>query len=93
MPIVAQVALLTGLVCLLPLSQASAACGESPEIAGGQLVEVDGIRRSFVVRVPSRWEGKTPAPVVFAFHPFGMNSQYMLSRAPIARSFPDAIAV
>ena len=33
------------------------------------------------------------APVVFAFHPFGMNAQYMQARAPIPRAWPEAVVV
>lgn len=36
---------------------------------------------------------RTPAPVVFAFHPYGMNASYMQARAPIPRAWPEAIVL
>ena len=36
---------------------------------------------------------KQRAPLVFAFHPFGMNAQYMQGRVPIPREWPEALAV
>jgi polyhydroxybutyrate depolymerase len=70
-----------------------AACDGTPVSSGAQLIEVGGARRSFVLRVPSGGDGRTAAPVVFAFHPFGMNAQYMQSRAPIGRAWPEAFVV
>jgi polyhydroxybutyrate depolymerase len=49
--------------------------------------------RQFVVRVPAGYDAKTMAPVVFAFHPFGMNPQYMQGRVPVHRAWPEAMAV
>lgn len=60
---------------------------------GAQTIDVDGARRGFTVRPAGEGDAKTPAPVVFAFHPFGMNAQYMQSRAPVGRQWPDAIVV
>ncbi len=54
---------------------------------------VDGTARSFIVRVPATYDGRTPAPVVFGFHPFGMNGDYMASRVPVSRSWREAIAI
>jgi polyhydroxybutyrate depolymerase len=45
------------------------------------------------VRVPSAYDGRTAAPIVFAFHPFGMNAQYMQTRVPVSRAWREAIAV
>lgn len=49
--------------------------------------------RTFVVRVPATSDARRPAPLIFLFHPFGMNSQYMQGRAPMPRVWPEAIAV
>jgi polyhydroxybutyrate depolymerase len=70
-----------------------AACDGVPAPSGGQTIDVRGAMRSFVLRAPTGYDGKTSAPVVFAFHPFGMNAQYMQSRAPIGRSWPEAFVV
>lgn len=72
---------------------ASAACDGSPLPTGLQMMDVAGARRTFVVRSAFEGDPKTPAPVVFALHPFGMNAQYMQARAPVGRAWPMAIAV
>jgi polyhydroxybutyrate depolymerase len=69
------------------------ACDGTVLPGGGQSLEAAGLRRSFVVRPATAGGPTTPAPVVFAFHPFGMNAQYMQARAPIARLWPDAVVV
>ena len=48
--------------------------------------------RTFVVRMPSAYDGHTPAPVVFVFHPAG-NPEYMLTRVNIPKAWPEAIGV
>jgi len=61
---------------------------------GGQIdLAVGSAMRMFVVRLPANYDGRRPAPVVFLFHPFGMNTQYMQGRVPIPRVWPEAIAV
>jgi poly(3-hydroxybutyrate) depolymerase len=70
---------------------AHAAC-DAPTAASGRVaITVGTIPRSFVLRVPSDASG--PAPVVFVFHPYGMNAAYMQARAPIARLWPGAVVV
>jgi poly(3-hydroxybutyrate) depolymerase len=49
--------------------------------------------RVFVVRLPAKYDARTAAPVVFLFHPFGMNAQYMQGRVPVPRAWPEAIAI
>ncbi len=80
-------------LCLTLAPRAWAACDGAPAPAGAQTLEVAGAQRAFVVRLPAPYDGRTPAPVVLAFHPFGMNAQYMQARAPIGRAWPEAIAV
>jgi polyhydroxybutyrate depolymerase len=72
---------------------ARAACDGTPLPSGLQMLDVAGARRTFVVRSAFDSDPKTRAPVVFALHPFGMNAQYMQSRAPVGRAWPQAIAV
>ena len=79
-------------VVIAAASPARAACTTSPASSGRVAIDVAGLPRSFVVRMPSAGN-PAPAPVVFAFHPFGMNAQYMQSRAPIGRAWPEAIVV
>ena len=67
----------------------------SPDAAasiGPLNIEVGGLRRVFIVRKSSSIEPRTPAPVVFVFHPFGMSAQYMESRVS-TRLWPGAIMV
>jgi polyhydroxybutyrate depolymerase len=76
---------------LASAADARAACAAPTASSGPQIIDVDGVRRSLLVRIPAA--KTTPAPVVFAFHPFGMNANYMQSRAPVARAWPEAIVV
>lgn len=88
-------ALLPGLVltALTVDSAAAATCnGERPQ-AGPQFVTVGENTRAFTVRLPAKYDGRTPAPVVFAFHPGGMNMGYMQGEVPIPREWPEAIAI
>ncbi|HVZ23620.1 MAG TPA: hypothetical protein VG871_21250, partial [Vicinamibacterales bacterium] len=80
------------LIALLAVaSPAWANCDASTAASGRVAIPVDGIPRSFVLRVPP--DLHAPAPVVFVFHPYGMNAAYMQARAPIARLWPEAIVV
>ena len=49
--------------------------------------------RPFTVRLPAAYDARTPAPLIFLFHPGGMNAQYMQGRVPVALVWPEAIAV
>jgi polyhydroxybutyrate depolymerase len=85
------------IVALSLLLSASAAAGADvcSGTAGpsGQIdLQVGRSMRTFVVRLP-KTEPRTPAPVVFLFHPFGMNTQYMQGRVPVPRVWPEAIAI
>lgn len=71
----------------------AAVCDGTPPPTGAQTIAVAGAMRTFVLRAPAQHDGRVPAPVVLAFHPFGMNAQYMQSRAPITRAWPEALAV
>jgi polyhydroxybutyrate depolymerase len=72
---------------------AEALCDGGPSTSGAMFVDIAGARRMFVVRLPVSYDGRTAAPVVFAFHPFGMNAQYMQSRVPVQRSWAEAIVI
>jgi polyhydroxybutyrate depolymerase len=81
---------LTWLGILATPLTAGAACDGSSAPSGPVTLDVDSTPRLFLARVPSAADGRTRAPVVFAFHPFGMNAQYMESRVP-GRMWPEAI--
>jgi polyhydroxybutyrate depolymerase len=76
-----------------PARGEAALCDGTTPLTGTQMLDVAGARRTFVVRAPAPYDGHVAAPVVFAFHPFGMNAQYMQGRAPITRTWPEAFAV
>jgi len=69
-----------------------AACGGETERSGTITLDVGSVTRIFVVKVPSGADGGTPAPVLFAFHPYGMNATYMQSRVS-TRLWPEAIMI
>lgn len=47
----------------------SAGCGQLALVSSGERsLEVDGVTRTFILDVPSGYDGTTPLPVVFAFH-------------------------
>src|SRR5262245_48365776 len=74
-----------------PLS-ASAACGGETERSGTITLDVGSAKRTFVVKVPTGADGRTPSAVLFAFHPYGMNATYMQSRVS-TRLWPEAIMI
>jgi polyhydroxybutyrate depolymerase len=76
-----------------PVAHAYAACDGTPSASSRQTIVVDGLTRQFIVRAPARADGRTPAALVFAFHPFGMNGDYMAARVPIAREWRDAVTI
>jgi len=61
--------------------------------SGTRTIAVDASMRTFIVRAPASADGRTPLSVVFAFHPFGTNAQYMAGRAPISSNWRDALVV
>jgi polyhydroxybutyrate depolymerase len=71
-------------------ASAWASCGGETDRSGTITIEVGALTRVFVLKVPSGSDGRTPAPVLFAFHPYGMNATYMQSRVS-TRLWPDAI--
>ena len=75
------------------VSRAYATCEGAPGPTGTIEIRMGAITRTFVVRAPAARDAAKPAPVVFAFHPFGMNSQYMQGRVPLPRIWLEAIAV
>jgi polyhydroxybutyrate depolymerase len=87
--------LLWWLLILVPgvQSAAGATCTGTPAASGTIDLEMGAFTRSFVVRVPAAYDARTPGPLIFLFHPFGMNAQYMQGRVQIPRVWPEAIAV
>lgn len=78
---------------LVPSSRALAACDGAASTSTRVTLDVDGLTRSFIVRMPAAYDGRTPSPLVFGFHPFGMNGDYMASRVPISRVWREAIVI
>jgi polyhydroxybutyrate depolymerase len=74
-------------------SAAAATCLGMPGATGTIELKMGAFTRSFVVRVPATYDARTPGPLIFLFHPFGMNAQYMQGRVQIPRVWPEAIAV
>jgi len=85
--------LVVAMLLLGVVSPAAAACDGTTLASGRPTISVDGMMRTFIVRAPKAYDGRTPAPLVFAFHPFGMNADYMASRVPVARAWPEAIVI
>src|SRR5262245_35398946 len=83
------------LILLTTLARPAAAetCGGTAGPSGQVDLNIGGAARVFVVRLPAKYDARTPAPVVFLFHPFGMNTQYMQGRVPLPRVWPEAIAI
>lgn len=71
----------------------AATCTGTPRPSGPAFVRVDDNTRAFTVRFPAKYDGRTPAPVVFAFHPGGMNMGYMQGLVPMSREWPEAIGI
>lgn len=90
--LVGRVALVLALI--VPAARAGAqTCTGTAGPAGTVDIKIGPVTRMFVVRVPAAYDARTPAPVVFAFHPGGMNPQYMQGRVPVHRAWPEAIAI
>lgn len=85
--------LFAALFLLVPSSRALAACEGAVLTSTRPTLDVDGLTRSFIVRIPPAYDGRTRVPLVFAFHPFGTNGDYMASRAPISRVWREAISI
>jgi polyhydroxybutyrate depolymerase len=87
--------LLLWLLILVPgvRSATAATCSGTPGAAGTIDLKMGAFTRTFVVRVPATYDARTPGPLIFLFHPFGMNAQYMQGRVQIPRIWPEAIAV
>lgn len=86
-------ALAAAVLCLVTPQAARAACDGKTVPSGAQSIDAGGLRRTFVVRAPSEPDSKGTAPVVIAFHPFGMSANYMVTRAPIGRFWPSALVI
>jgi polyhydroxybutyrate depolymerase len=83
------------LLIVVPVARSAAAatCLGAPGASGTIDLKIGAVTRSFVVRVPATYDARTPGPLIFLFHPFGMNAQYMQGRVQIRRVWPEAIAV
>ena len=87
--------LVLGVLCVLGGGKFAAAetCSGTPGPSGTVELKVGAFTRTFVVRLPAKYDARTPGPVIFLFHPGGMNAQYMQGRVPMPRVWPEAIAV
>lgn len=74
-------------------SASAQTCSGTPGKSGTVEIKQGTLTRIFVVRVPAGYDGRTPRPLVIAFHPGGMTAQYMQGRVPVHRVWPEAIAV
>lgn len=84
---------LAGVLALATGTASAATCTGAPVQSGPVFVPVGADTRAFTVRLPAKYDGRTPAPVVFAFHPGGMNMGYMQAQVPLPREWPEAIAI
>src|SRR4029434_4299593 len=71
----------------------AATCNGTPGPAGTVDLKIGTFTRPFTVRLPAAYDARTPGPLIFLFHPGGINAQYMQGRVPVARAWPEAIAV
>jgi polyhydroxybutyrate depolymerase len=87
--------LILGVLCVLGGGDLAVAqtCNGSPGPAGTVDLKMGTFTRPFTVRLPAAYDARTPGPLIFLFHPGGMNAQYMQGRVPVARAWPEAIAV
>jgi poly(3-hydroxybutyrate) depolymerase len=59
----------------------SAGCGQLTLVSSGaQSIEVDGVARTYILDVPSGYDGTTPLPLVFAFHGATTSGELFRSR-------------
>lgn len=69
----------------------SAGCGAAPPAAPPQLLQVGGVERELIARVPESYDPSRPAPLIVAFHgrtsPNGQVRRYYR----LEPQFPDAI--
>ena len=80
------------ILSLASARSAYAACDGDTSAVGPTTIDVGGVSRLFVVRKASGVDGRTAAPVVMVFHPYGMTAQYMEGRVS-TRLWPGALMV
>jgi len=87
--------LLTLLVILTacPAMVEAATCSPTPGRAGTIHLEVGEARRTFLLRLPSGHDWRTPAPVVFVFHAFSMDANRTAALIGVSVEWPEAIVV
>jgi poly(3-hydroxybutyrate) depolymerase len=82
----------------------SAACAggaRMPGPDGNQTIQANGKSRTFIIRMPTGYDGKTPLPVMFAFHGAGAGASSFeggsfgaigrMAAAKATRIFPQAL--
>jgi poly(3-hydroxybutyrate) depolymerase len=59
----------------------SAGCGQLALVSSGaSSIEVDGVTRTYILDVPSGYDGTTPLPLVFAFHGATTSGEFFRGR-------------
>lgn len=71
----------------------STGCGGELAPEGALQIKVGDVTRDYVLRLPSGYDGTTPRPVVFGFHGFLGNSQYIEDVTALPENWPDAIGI
>jgi len=72
---------------------ARAVCDGTVGDAGAVKLPVGSQQRIALVRLPDRYDARTPRPVVFAFHGFTMNAHQLESLLELTAQWPEAIVV
>ena len=70
---------------------ASPGCDGAPAKGGERTVSVAGMERRVVVRVPADYDGKTPRPLVVAFHGFTQSLENAEMMFAVGRAWPEAV--
>jgi polyhydroxybutyrate depolymerase len=71
----------------------SRGCGGLLPPDGSQTIRVGSDTRRYVVRLPSNYDNRQPAPVIFGFHGFTGTARTAEGVAQLAQWWPDAIGV
>lgn len=94
---IARLALTVGLTLGVRSGGATAAnpagCGAAPAAEGGHALDVAGVERRFLLRLPAVGDPHELRAVVFAFHGFGGTAALFRTQADFARAWPEAIVV
>ena len=82
-----------GIVVVAFVGPARAVCDGTAGDAGAVKLTVGERERVALVRLPERYDARSPRPVVFAFHGFTMNAHQMEDFVNLTELWPEAIVV